>query len=336
MTDTTAPAPAAAPTSAPADAQATAAATSQGAGTTPTKPINPTPGAQPSQSEKLAALLKEGGFEVTANGQKHKIESVDQLTRYLQRGIPADSVLRQAAEEKAKLQPYAEALKALREGDDATAESILEQLMPPQRLRAIAEKRLRREFEEHQKLEQLSPRERELYAKTRQLESEKSNWEKSQKELQAQQEQLQQQRAVQHYQQQIGTGIEKALAILGIETKDAALVPAAIKHMRPTLEAMLRNNMPLDPQMLADAVRPEFESTIQFMTKNLDGEALLKVLGGDVSKKVRKALLEQLKGGGAAPARTAAATHTQVTPTTEGDRPKPKVDFRKPQFDFGG
>jgi hypothetical protein len=169
----------------------------------------------------------------------------------------------------------------------------------------------------------------------RKLEAEKSNWEKSQKTLQEQQAQVAQQQAVQQYQQHIGSNVEKALGILGIDTKDAALVPAAIKHMRPTIEAMLNHNIPLDPQTLADAVRPEFEQSIQFMTKNLDGEALLKVLGPDVAKKVRMHLLSQLKGG-TAPKTAAASTHTQVTPTTEGDRPKPKVDFRIPQFDFGG
>lgn len=325
MSEAAAPAPAATPAPA-ADASA-----SQGAGTTPTKPIAnpPAVGAPaPSTAERLAEVLK-GGFEVTANGQKHKIESVEQLTRYLQRGIPADSVLKQAAEEKAKLAPFAEALRALKEGDDATAEQLLEQMLGPQRLRSVAEARLRREFAREKQMQEMSPRERELFERAQKLESEKSAWEKSQKQLTEQQAQVAHQQQVEKFQQHIGTSVEGALKLLGIDTKDQVLVPTAIRHMRSTIQSMLTHGIPLDPQVLADAVRPEFEATLQFMTKNLDGEALLKVLGQDVGKKVRNALLAQIKSGGVAPARAAAVT--TVTPTTEGDRPT-KLDFRKPIF----
>jgi len=323
MTDTTAtPAATTAATTEPA------AATSQGAGTMPTKPIQV---AQPSPNEKLAAALKEmGGLEVTAGGAKHKIDSVDALIRHLQRGIPVDSVLKQVSEEKSKLQPFAEAVKALQSGDDAAAEQILEQMLGPQRLRSVAEARLRREFEQEKQLQGMTPRERELHLQLQKLQGDKAGMEKAQKAYQEQQAQAAQQQAVAQIQQHIGSNVEGALKLLGIDAKDATLVPAAIKHMRPTIEAMLSNNIPLDPQRLADAVRPEFEAAIQFMTKNLDGDALLKLLGEGTGKKVRNALLAQLKGGGAAPARATQGGPT-VTPSNEGDKPA-KLDFRKPIF----
>lgn len=321
---------AAAPAAAPA--ATTETATSAAPGGVP----GPSPAATaPSVEQRIADLLKDGGLEVTAGGAKHKIQDVDSLKRYLQRGIPADSVLKQVAEERSKLAPVAQALQALKEGDDATAEQLLQQLMGPERLRAIAMQRVRREFEEEQKMQGMTPRERELAAELRKLRGDKSTLEQTQKQQEQMRAQAEQQQAVQRYQQHIGENVGKALDMMGIPN---TMVHAAIRHMRPTLEAMLSNNIPLDPQTLVDTVRPEFEDTLKFLTKNLDGEKLLQFLGADVGKKVRAALLAQAKGGAGVPVAAGGRgpdgrfTNTTVTPTGEGDKPKPKLDFRKPMF----
>lgn len=322
----------AAPTAAPVATTPAETAPSAAGG----KAAPPAAPVAPSVEQQIADLLKGGGLEVTAAGAKHKIQDVDTLKRYLQRGIPADSVLKQVAEEKSRLAPIAEAIKNLKEGDDATAQALLEQLLGPERIRSLSMARVRRDFEEEQKMQGMSPRERELAAQLRKLQGDKSSLEQMQKQQEQQRAQAEQQQAVQQISQHIGTNVEKALDLLGIP---ATMVPAAIKHMRPTIEAMLSNNIPLDPQTLADAVRPEFEDTLKFLVKNLDGEKLLAFLGDDVGKKVRKALLGKLQGGASIPAAPAGRgpdgrfTNTTVTPTDQGDKPAPKKwDARKPLF----
>jgi hypothetical protein len=158
----------------------------------------------------------------------------------------------------------------------------------------VAERRLRRIYEREQELEKLSPREREYASALEQERTQRQRLENEQKAARERQEQAQEQAQVESIKAHIGTNITKALENMGLPAK---LEPLAVEFMKPVIRASLEAGMPLDPGVLAEKVGPLFDEMLSYKAKNLEGDALLKFLGDDVGRKVRKALLAQLKGG---------------------------------------
>lgn len=326
-----------APTSAPASNTGSpgATGTQNGAGTQAANVGQPAPTPQ-QQIQEL--LQKVGGLEVKAGGKTHKIDSVEKLLAAAQRGIPLDQTFREINEQRNQLAPFAQALQALQSGDDAQAEQLLERILTPQRLRAIAETRLRREFEQEQRLANLSPRERELYLRMQQLSQEKAQWEQHQRRIQEQEGQLQQQQQVQALKSHMGQAINKSLEMLGLPPK---LEPIAVEFMKPLIRSMMSNGMQLDPQVLSQKAGEMLDELLTYKAKNLEGEKLLKYFGDDTGKKYRSALLSTLNAGNAGKSQpnpfgqsVQKNQNTKISPTSEGDRQgdKKKVvpDFRKP------
>jgi hypothetical protein len=157
-------------------------------------------------------------------------------------------------------------------------------------------------------MEGLTPRERELQAELEAERGNRSKLEKAQQEIEKKQQAAQEAQQVASVKSHISGGIVKALELLDFKVAgdpnapdDAnarKLEPIAVEFMKPIIRAMLNAGRPLDPEVLAEKVRPMLDQLFEYQTRGLEGEALLKRLGPDVGKRMRAALLAQLNGGG--------------------------------------
>lgn len=300
-------------TPAPADAVAPSATTTPDAPKEAAAPPKP-----PRPEEELDAVLKKlGGLEVKANGKAHKVESVDKLLRYVQRGLPVESELERLAQQRAQLEPVAAILQQLQEGDEDAAEAALEKLLDSGKLDKVAEKRLRRLYEAEQKMAGMSPRERELAEALERERGEKTRLADERQKAEAQRRQQEEQLQVNAIKQHIGSTITKSLETMGLPPK---LEPLAVEFMKPIIRASLNAGMPLDPAVLAEKVAPIFDELLSYRVKSLEGDALLKFLGEDTGGKVRKALLARLQGGGKAAAPEAAPAQDKASPQVAGPK----------------
>ena len=219
MSETTAPAAAPAEaTTAPADT----AQTPQGA-----PPAKPDP-----QAELEAVLKKLGGLEVKANGKAHKIDSVEKLMRYAQRGLPVEQSLETLAKQRAELEPMAALVEQLRSGDEDAAEAALERLLDSGKLDKVAEKRLRRIYEKEKQFEGMSARERELAQALEAERGERARLAAERKALEQRQQEAQEAEQVKAIQQHIGGTVTQALEKLGLPPRMEAL---AFEMMKPVI-----------------------------------------------------------------------------------------------------
>lgn len=258
-------------------------------------PKETTPVAAVDPKVELEALLKKmGGLEVNAGGKKHKVDSVEKLIRYAQRGLPVESSLEEIGKKRAELEPIARLFEQLQSGDEDAAESALEKLLDSGKLDKVAERRLRRLYEREQKMEGLSPRERELSAELENERGSRTKLEAEQKRAAEEQAKAVEQQQVASIKTHISGAITKTLEKMNLGDK---LEPIAVEFMKPIIRASLNANMPLDPDVLAEKVQPILDQLFELQTRNLDGEALLKKMGGDFGKRYRAVLRAQLAGG---------------------------------------
>lgn len=275
---------------------------------TPAAEVAPTPTVSPTQAQaekpiekpaapvdpkaELEAVLKKlGGLEVKAGGKAHKVDSVEKLIRYAQRGLPVEQSMEQLARQRAQLEPVQQLLAQLQSGDDDAAEQALERLLDSGKLDKVAERRLRRIYEREESMKGLSPRERELSAQLEAERSEKMRLATERKQFEERQRAAQEQQQVAAVKEHISGAMTATLDKLGLPPKMEAL---AVEFMKPVIRATINAGMPLDPEVLADKIQPLFDEMLGYRVKNLEGESLLKFLGDDVGRKVRKALLAQL------------------------------------------
>lgn len=282
------------------------------------------------QEEIQELISKKGGFDIKAGGKQHKVDSIEKLIRYAQKGIPVEQTLESIQQERAQMAPFLQALKALKDGDDSQAEGILERLLTPERLRRIAETRLRREFQQEEEEQKLTPREREMARQMRQMKEEQARYAELKKSIEQKQEEAVHRQQVEAIKQHMGSNIMEALKQLDLPDK---LEPLAVEFMKPVIRSMLSAGMELNPAILADKVAPIFEQLLNYKVRNLEGEKLLKFLGDDVGKKFRKALLDQLNSAGTKNRQQPSGENREGTqPQTSQEKKTPKVDFRKPIF----
>lgn len=260
------------------------------------------------KAELAAALKKVGGFKVKAGGKEHTIDSLEKMERFIQRGIPVEQQLEAVAKERSELTPLAafrSKLQAAQEsGDDGAVEAILSEMVDEKLLTKVAERRLRREYEKEKSMEGMSAREKQLAAELEQERSEKTRIaaEKKKRDEEAQTQVEQQQ--LQAVRQHIEGNVIGALKLLDLPEK---LSPLVVDFMKPVIRASLNAGIGLDPQVLADKVRPVLDQLFEYQMKNLDGEKLLAKLG-PVERNYRKALLAKMNG--TQPAQTNTATQS--------------------------
>lgn len=261
-------------------------------------PITPAAAVDP-KLELEAMLKKMGGLEVMAGGKKHKVDSVEKLIRYAQRGLPVESSLEELSQRRAELEPMQQLLHQLQNGSEDEAESALEKLLDSGKLDKVAEKRLRRQYEREQQMEGLTPRERELKTALEQERESRTKLEKSRQEQTQKEAAAVEAQQVSSIKTHISGAITQTLEKLQLGDK---LEPIAVEFMKPIIRASMNAGRPLDPAMLAERIQPMLDQLFELQTRNLEGEALLKRMGPEVGKRMRAALLAQLKGGAPSPA----------------------------------
>lgn len=259
-------------------------------------------------------LQKNGGLTIKAGGKEHKVESLDSLIRYAQRGIPADRIVQETAQERQKMAQFGQLLQALSNGDAETREKVLERLLPPDALDSLAIARARKKFMAEEEAAKLSPRERQMREQLSKAQSAEQQLAMIQRAYQQKLQEQEDRKHVEAYKAEFEKGITGALDILKLTSPK--MNARALSIMRPLIQQMKEAGMALDPQFLADRVKEELTESLSFLTNGLEGDDLLNFLGADVGKRVRKALLSKLQAG-QAPRNT-----TQSSPSERKDKPK--------------
>lgn len=277
--------------------------------------------------EQINKLLAEsGGLQVTAGGKSHKVQSAKELERYLQRGIPADKVMEEAAKQKAEMAKMNGLLTQLQKGDLNAKTQILEAILGKDALHELSISQARRRFQEEEEQAKLTPRERQMAQELRDAKTKAEQFEQMRKMMAEQQQKAEHSQKVAHFKSQLEGAMAQTLDLLAIPKDARKTMTRAVVLMQPLMKQMIDSGMPLDPQFLADRVREEMSESFNFFTNSLEGEDLLKFLGDGVGKKVRKAILAQLTGAGATKQTQNGALLRSVP--TQVSKPAPKQSSR--------
>jgi len=268
-------------------------------------------------AKELGEFLKsKGGLTLKAGGKTYKVDSVEKLLGWAQRGIPLEEGLATLAQQRRELEPMAQALQQLREGDEDAAEEALARLVDEGKLSKLMMRRLQREYESQERMQGLSPKEREMQQELETLRAEKQKGEAELRQRQQQEQQQKERQQVDAVKNHISQQIIGALEQMGLPPK---LEPMAVEFMKPFVRTMIQAGMPLDPKVLAEKVGPIFDEMLAYRAKALEGEKLLSFFGPDVGKKFRAALLAKMNS----------AAKPAVTEPTQGQPAVEKLDFRQ-------
>lgn len=148
--------------------------------------------------------------------------------------------------------------------------------------RKIAEDYLAAQLEQ----ELLSPEERQL----REYKQKVEEFESEKKRQQEEAEQTQMARLQEHYAQEYDKKITEALSQSGLPK-----TPKTVRRMAELMSKNLEFGYELEPKQLVEMVREDYLNEIRELIGASEGDTLLKILGDDVSNKIRKADLARLK-----------------------------------------
>jgi hypothetical protein len=195
----------------------------------------------------------------------------------------ADQKFREAAEMRKQM---AEFEKKLAEDPESF---FNDPRIPKQKRREIAEKLLMKELEE-----ELQPK---LTAEQRELE-ELRGFKKSKEDeemtAKEQEEATQFQKVVAQRQEAIAATFQKALE-LSVLSKNEATSAEVVREMAMYMKLCKKAGHQPTPEEIAGHVESRFMSSFQGLAADLEGEDLVKLLGKDIIKKLRKYDLSQLE-----------------------------------------
>lgn len=207
--------------------------------------------------------------------------SEEEAIRRLQMESSADERFKQASELRKQAEDFFNTLLA-------DPKSVLMHPDVAKRInfRALAEEFLSGELQR----EMMTPEQRELaeLRSFRQQQEEQQKRTQQEQTTRAQQEQMQrlQAQAAQEY----DTEISKVL-----EASNLPKTPYAVKRVAEIMLNALQKGYEVDAATAVDMVRRGYSTDIQSLVGGLDGEHLIKVLGDDIAKKIRKHDLAALK-----------------------------------------
>lgn len=236
--------------------------------------------ATPEQKQAMAQLKEK--FKLTVDGEEFEEEvdwnNKEDIKRRLQLAAAAKKRMGEAKEEKRKA---FEIVKAF-EQDPA---SILKRLGP--KGREAAEKYLLADIEE----QMLSPEEKE-YRMTKAELAKYKDMEAKQKE---EQEKSVKSAQEMKYAQEFQTTIISALEKLGYSKGGLPIPPNLVKNMANLMAKNLDLGLDLTPEDLAEEVHKEKLSDLTLITKDMDGEQLVRFFGTETANKIRKHDLKMLQ-----------------------------------------
>lgn len=219
--------------------------------------------------------------ELEAYGKKYKL-SKPELKKMAQKGLGADAAFRKA---KAERDQATQVLRAIQES-------------PFEILKHIHGDKLRDMMEEYVynnlKQDQMSPEEKKMLADQARLkEYEEKERKRNEEEMTAKQQQ-----AVEHYKQVYTQKIGKSLELAGLpKTEEAA------RRALGYYQKAFTKGIQIDPQTVGELVKEDYDREIGGNLGELDGDALMAMLGEKTVEKISKALLKkhQTKNSGFMP-----------------------------------
>jgi hypothetical protein len=173
----------------------------------------------------------------------------------------------------------------------------------------------------------MSPEERELeeLREFKRQQTERQTKAEEQAKTTAQQRQIQefQQRAMEHYDNQISEVLQKS---------DLPKTPYTVKRVAELLYNAIDKGYELDVNTAVDMVRDGYMTDIQSIFGDLPPEKMLKILGDDLAKKIRKYDIEQLKARRQpviAPEQPSQILEQQIKAQSSGRNEKKKVGMHE-------
>jgi hypothetical protein len=256
----------------------------------------------PSPKETKEEVKKEAErrHKLKVNGQEREYTEAEVLRR-AQLAEAADEKFKTAAEKEKHFAQFFEALRA----------NPLAVLTHPElgiNFREVAENFLG----EHVRKEMMDPVERELEElrefKRQQEESRtKAEEEGKKKQMTEKQRQLHQQ-ATEYYDRKISDVLQAS---------NLPKTPNTIKRVAEVLQNAVNNGYELDVETAVDLVNEDYRGDIGSLTKGLDGEALIGVLGEEVVKKIRSFDIARMKAKLAGTTQPAAEAEKRRQPSTQ-------------------
>jgi hypothetical protein len=242
---------------------------------------------EPKKEETPAAAEKKAEEEIKKEIRKHKLKINGQEREYTEEEVIRKAQLSEAADEKFKsasekmqqMERFIEALKT-------NPKAVLSHPDLGINMRQLAEDYLTEEV----KRDLMSPEERELneLREFKRKQDEASERSKKEQLTKAQHEQMQalQQRQRENFDNQISDVLKKSNLPKTAET---------VKRVAEVLYSAVSKGYELDVATAVDLVKENYIGGIQSLVGNLDGDALLSILGNDIAKKIRQHDLNRLK-----------------------------------------
>jgi hypothetical protein len=286
---TTPAAPAAAPTSAPSSSPSPSASSSTPSSSAPTSsptpsstaPVGGTPSpTPPGDAAKAEAARKEEirKHKLKVNGREVELDEPEVIRR-AQLAEAADAKFREAADMRKQMEQFVEQLRS-------DPMSILTHPDIGLDFKALAEQHLTKELQR----ELLSPEQREL--------EDLREWRREQETQAEQQRQEQMTRAqrqeMQRLEQQAAENYDRQITEV-LNHSGLPKTAHTVKRVAELLYGALEKGYDLDVATAVDMVRQGYMTDISALVGGLDGDHLVKTLGDDVVKKLRKHDLAQLR-----------------------------------------
>lgn len=260
----------------------------------PSKPTDgktpATPGAPPAgltAEQKKIWKLNVFGKEVDYDASNE-----DNLKKSVQRGLAADERFQQAAETEKKMRQFIQMLKespekvlfhqSLQNDPEAVIDRLVNFLGP--KARPIIEKRMAQWVDE----EMMDPKDRELMEHKKKI----KEMEESRRtdEQNANNERMK--TLTQHYNEAYSKDIAETLDKSGLPK-----TPFTVRRIAQYLSQLLDRGIEAKASDVVDLVRQDYSLEHNQLYGSLEGEALLSILGDDVTNKVVKAAAELMKTG---------------------------------------
>jgi hypothetical protein len=248
-------------------------------------------------------------FKLKINGQEREYSEAEVIRR-AQLAEAAQTKFEEAAQMRKQVESLVQALKA----------DPMSVLTAPElgiNFRELAENYLAKELQ------------REMMPKEQRELEELREWKKQQTEAQEAAKKQQMTAAQQAEFQRVQAAAAKKYDTEISEVLQKSNLPKnaeSVKRIASMLKSALEKGVELDVQTVVDFVRDGYTSELQTMTKDLDGEPLVKFLGEDIIKKLRKYDLAQIKAKMAG--QQVQPPQSQPEPHTSA--PKEEKKFLKP------
>lgn len=275
------------------------------------------PGAPEPEAKTVAAVKEEiRKLKLKVNGREMEMDEPEVIRR-AQLSSAADEKFQQASEMRKEAEQFFELLRT------NPKEILLHPEIAKQiNFRALAEEYLGGELTR----EMMDPKDLELQDLRefkRKQDEDRTNAETATKSKAQQEEMFQhQQRAAKQIDQQLTEVLAKA---------DLPKDPEVVKRVAELMYQAGQKGYELDAQTAVDIVRERSQNYLQTLTSKLEGESLVKFLGSDLVKKIRKHDLAQLKAQVSATQPAALADQSSGADRTPRQAPQEK-NFRPDEW----